>query len=272
MSLTRVTSTALSGLSAATVSVEVAAHNLANLATPGFQASHSVLATQSPQPFGGVMVAGIGTDPSQGPIAMGAQPPLLALEGEGLFILEGSGGERLYTRDGHFTLGSRGELLARGGYRVLGYSATGDGTIDTAQLVPLIIDRGSQVATAGGGVASLRSYSILKGGRIQGLYSDGLTRPLGQLRIARFPNPQGLVQRAGNVLRASPASGLPRESDPGEDGAAEVIPGATELSNVDVGREIVDLMLAEDTFHANLLVLETADSLLDSLFFPWPAK
>ena len=272
MSLTRVTSTALSGLSAATVSVEAAANNLANLNTPGFRSAHPLFASRSPQPFGGVIVAGLGSDPSQGPIEVGAQPPLLALDGEGLFILEGQGGERLYTRNGHFTLGSRGELLARGGYRVLGHAAADDGTIDTAQLVPLIIDRGRQVAAAGGGVASLGSYSILKGGRIQGLYSDGLTRPLGQLRLARFANPQGLVQRAGGMLRASPASGLPRESDPGEDGAAEVIPGATELSNVDIGSEIVDLMLADNTFHANLLVLETADSLLDSLFFPWPAK
>ncbi len=271
MSLTRVTSTALSGLSAATVSLELAGNNLANLQTPGFKTAHPIFATQAPQPFGGVMVAGIAADPSQGPIAISDQPPLLALDGEGLFILEGPDGGRLYTRDGFFTLGSRGELLGRGGYRVLGHGAAGR-AIDTSRLVPLIVGRGSQVMAAGGGLATLRSYSISQTGRIVGLYSDGLARPLGQLRIARFPNPQGLVQRAGNALRASPASGLPRESDPGEDGAGDVIPGATELSNVDIGREIVDLMLAEDLFHANLLVLETADSLMDSLFFPWPAN
>jgi flagellar hook protein FlgE len=267
--------TSASGLSSATTLMEVAASNVANSQTPGFKAAVAELATLPVSAAGvgsGVQVAGTGVNPSQGPIAAADLPALLALEGEGLFILEGASGERLYTRDGRFALNAAGDLVTRDGHRVLGHAALADGTFDTSQLVPLRIALGSPVSSSSGQFATLRSYSIQRDGRIVGHYSDGLARSLGRLRLARFPNPGGLVQRAGNVLRASPASGLPRESDPAAGGAAQVISGATELSNVDLGRELVDLTLAENQFRANLLVLDTADSLLDELFFPWRAR
>jgi len=62
---------------------------------------------------------------------------------------------------------------------------------------------------------------------------------------------------------------LPNESDPGEGGSAEVLSGAKELSNVDIGRELVELTLAGNLFQANLAVLHTADTLLGEMFFPW---
>jgi flagellar hook protein FlgE len=215
------------------------------------------------------MVAGTTIDFEQGPLEINDQPALLALDGEGLFILEGESGERLYARDGQFTLSTRGELLARGGYKVLGFGVTEDGSLDTSKLVPLQIRLGSHVADEHGQAVTLHSFAVQRDGRILGRYSDGRYRPLGQLRLVRFPNQAGLTQRAGNAFRASPASGLPRESNPGEDGAAQILPGATELSNVDLARELTKLQLAENQFRANLFVLHTADSLLDSLFFPW---
>jgi flagellar hook protein FlgE len=275
MGLGSVMNTAASGLSAATTLVEVAANNVANSQTAGFKASHVELATQHVSAAGvgqGVQVPGIGVDTSQGAIASTDLPALLALDGEGLFILEGASGERLYTRDGRFGLNGSGELVTRDGHRVLGHAALPGGTFDTSGLVPLRIHLGSPAASASGQVATLRSYSVQRDGRIVGHYSDGVARSLGQLRIARFPNPGGLTQRSGNALRSSPASGLPRESNPSTDGAAQVVSGAVELSNVDLGRELVDLTLAENLFRANLLVLETADSLLDELFFPWRAR
>ncbi|MEX2175475.1 MAG: flagellar hook basal-body protein [Pirellulaceae bacterium] len=281
MGLSSVMQTALSGLSASGTLLEFAAHNLANSQTPGFKASHVNLATQSyqtrlgganPMQVGrGVRVSGTTIDFSQGSIEPDDQPALLALEGEGLFILEGPGDERLYTRDGSFALGAAGELLARGGYRVLGY-AMGEGSeLDTSQLVPLHIALGSQVADAQGQATTLTTFSVEPDGTILGHTSDGGQQLLGQLQLTRFANPGGLVQRAGNAFRASPASGLPIESAPGEQGAAEVVAGATELSNVDIGRELIDLTLAENQFRANLAVWHTADSLLDELFFPWRA-
>jgi len=43
--------------------------------------------------------------------------------------------------------------------------------------------------------------------------------------------------------------------------------GVTELSNTDVGEELVELILAEEQFLANAIVFETADGLLDELIY-----
>jgi flagellar hook protein FlgE len=266
----------------------LAANNLANLQTPGYKQSRIQFGTQSPQtvsagstPDGasagvnpvqlgsGVITTGIDVDWSQGPIATNDQPPLLALDGEGLFILEGRGGERIYSRDGRFSLNADGELVAGSGERLLGYGVDADGQLQTGELSALTIRLGSQIAGEGGSPATLRGFSISKSGRITGRYSDSRTRTLGQVRVARFNNPHGLVQRAGNKFQATPAAGIPVESNPSEGGAGEVIGGAIELSNVDVGRQLIDLTLAGNMFRANAAVFQTADTLLGELFFPY---
>jgi len=141
--------------------------------------------------------------------------------------------------------------------------------LQTGELSPLTVRLGSAVAGEGGQTATLRSYSVGSTGRITGHYSDGRNRTLGQIRLARFHNPQGLAQQAGNTLRATPASGLPILSDPSEAGAGEIISGATELSNVDLGEQLIELTLAGNQFHANLAVFQTANTLLGEMFFPW---
>jgi len=89
------------------------------------------------------------------------------------------------------------------------------------------------------------------------------------LRLARFANQNGLAALGGNKFASTAASGLPLEWDPGEGGAAEVISGAKELSNVDIGHELIELTLAGNLFQANLAVFHTADTLLGEMFFPW---
>jgi flagellar hook protein FlgE len=261
----------------------VVANNLANAQTDGFKAGSVRLATQTPQTLSvggglgadplqigtGVQVVGVSTDFSQGPITTDDQPALLALDGEGLFILQGNNGGRVYTRDGNFKLNADGELVTAEGDRVLGFGVDASGQLDRSQLVPLTVHLGSTVVGANGTVSTLRSYLIGKDGRIVGQYSDGVNRALGQLRLARFANPQGLAGKGGNKFASTAASGLPNESDPGEGGSAEVLSGAKELSNVDIGRELVELTLAGNLFQANLAVLHTADTLLGEMFFPW---
>jgi flagellar hook protein FlgE len=288
MGLGTVMQTALTGINAATTTLQVTAHNLANSQTPGFKSSRVRLASQIPQTlsFGGppgagsagvnplqigrgVLVAGTDVDWSPGHVVSSDQPALLALDGEGLFILEGNGGERLYTRDARFSLNSAGELVTGGGERVLGYAIDADGQVQTGALSPLKVQLGSRVAGAGGQPATLRGYSISKNGKIIGRYSDGRHRPLGQLKVARFNNPQGLAQRPGNTFRSTPAAGTPVEADPGSSGAGEIISGATELSNVDLGEQLIELTLAGNLFRSNIVSFQTADTLIGELFFPW---
>jgi flagellar basal-body rod protein FlgG len=84
-------------------------------------------------------------------------------------------------------------------------------------------------------------------------------------RLARFANPAGLQQRGDNLLAASPASGLPVVAAAGQSGTGQVLSGAEELSNTNVGRNVLDLALAATQFRANLLVLDTGEQLLEEL-------
>ena len=111
----------------------------------------------------------------------------------------------------------------------------------------------------------LTGYSIGRDGRIHGRFTDGTSRLLGQIRIARFANPGGLVQRGGTQFAAGPNSELPLVASPGEGGAAQIVSGAVELSNTDIGRSLIDLELASLQFRANAVVVHTADKMLEDL-------
>ena len=286
MGLGSVLNTALSGMSGAETWIDVTANNLANLNTAGFKASTVRFGTQSPQthsggsaPNGhsggtnplqtgtGVQVTAVTVDHRQGQLAIDTPGSGIAIWGDGLFILEGRRGERIYTRDGHFSLNADGELVNAGGHRVLGNTVNDAGQIDTSRLSPLRIAIGSQVPGANGNVATLAGYSVSENGQIVGHYSDGMNRPLGQIRVARFANPRGLRQEAGTNFSETSAAGLPFETNPGDVGAGTLVGSATELSNTDIGRSLVDLMQADTMYRANLAVVDTAGSLLDELAF-----
>jgi flagellar hook protein FlgE len=282
MGLSSVMQTALAGMNAVTTILDVAANNLANYETPGFKASSVRLATLTPQSDSlgglnsnpvqigtGVQVVGIDRDFSQGSIQTNDQLPLLALDGDGLFMLHSSNGTKLFTRDGQFHLDANGQLVTPDGDQVMGFGVDAEGRIDRRLLRPLAIHLGASILNATGAAATLRGYSISRNGRITGQYSDGTNRTLGQLRLARFADSAGLQAQAENEFTTTLASGLSVESDPGEAGAAEVTSGATELSNVNIGHELVELTLAGNLFQLNLAVLRTADDMLGAMYFPW---
>jgi flagellar hook protein FlgE len=284
MALGSVLQTALSGMAAAETVVAVVANNMANARTPGYKASSPVLVAQQPQtqspgaaPDGangggnpvqtgtGVAAAGSSTDFSQGSIAIGGVSTGLAIEGEGLFILEGPRGQHFYTRDGSFHLNADRELVTAEGYRVLGFSADENFRIQTGRLSPLRIPLGRAVRIPSGGTAALTGFRITRDGRVQGVWTDGRPRDLGRIRLARFANPSGLAKQAGNRYAPGPNSGLPTESDPQENGAGQIVAGATELSNTDIAQSLIDLQLASNLFRVNLQVASTAVHLLDEL-------
>ncbi len=284
MALGSVLRTALSGISAAETAVAVVANNLANSRTDGFKASKVVLASQRPvtrspgnvptaanggtnpvQVGTGVQVAAVTADHSQGSIVLTANPTELALEGDGFFIVEGDNGERLFTRNGNFRLNADRQLVTADGRRVLGHAVDENFQVQETGLVPVTIPLNKQAADANGNAATLTSFSIGSDGRINGHFSDGRSRDLGQIQVARFANPSGLSSRTASLFASGPNSGLAVVSRPGQSGAATITAGARELSNTNVGRSLIDLVLASTQFRASAAVFNTADQLLDEL-------
>jgi flagellar hook protein FlgE len=111
----------------------------------------------------------------------------------------------------------------------------------------------------------LTSYVIGEDGTIRGVFSNGITRDLGQIRLARFTNPNGLEQRGQNLYAQGINTGLPIEGRPGEDGIGTVSAGALELSNTDVGGDLVNLVLASTQYRSNARVITATQQLFDEL-------
>ncbi len=112
---------------------------------------------------------------------------------------------------------------------------------------------------------TLTSYVIGEDGTVRGVFSNGISRDLGQMRLARFTNPQGLEQRGQNLFAQGINTGLPIEGGPGENGIGTVVAGALELSNTDIGGDLVDLVLASTQYRSNARVITATQELFDEL-------
>ncbi|MGE0606130.1 MAG: flagellar hook-basal body complex protein [Pirellulales bacterium] len=139
--------------------------------------------------------------------------------------------------------------------------------LDFSQVSGLAANSATLTATRqdGSSTGTLASYLIGGDGRIRGVFTNGVTRDLGQVRLARFANPGGLDQRGQNNYAVGINSGLPIVGNPGEQGIGKVVPGAKELSNTDIGKSLIDLITASTQYRGNARVITTAEQLLDEL-------
>ncbi len=112
---------------------------------------------------------------------------------------------------------------------------------------------------------SLQGFSIGGDGTITGLFTNGLTRTLGQVAMSIFPNPGGLERTGSNVWRATDNSGIPVTGAPRTGGRGAMNAGFLEQSNVDLGSEFTDLIVTQRGFQANTKVVTTVDELLQDL-------
>jgi flagellar hook protein FlgE len=111
----------------------------------------------------------------------------------------------------------------------------------------------------------LSTFVVGDDGRIRGIFSNGITRDLGQVQLARFTNPAGLEGRGLNLYAAGINTGLPIQGKPGENGIGTVVGGALELSNTDIGKDLIKLVLASTQYRGNSRVITTSQQLLDEL-------
>jgi flagellar hook protein FlgE len=117
----------------------------------------------------------------------------------------------------------------------------------------------------GAGVGFLRSFSISSDGVLTGVFSNGKTRPVGQIAMANFNNPQGLEKAGNSMYRVTINSGLPQIGAAGEGGRGSMSGGTLEMSNVDLAQEFTNLIVAQRGFQANSRIITASDELLQDL-------
>ena len=174
-----------------------------------------------------------------------------------------------------------------------------DGTLDTSSFIPPVVtftpnDGASPVSIlldpsggtlgssngltqfAGGSNAVLRdqdgyqsgtlqNFTIDRSGTISGAFSNGTNVALGQISLADFNNPGGLLRAGDNMYTVSGNSGSPVLGFALSGAQSEITSGALEMSNVDLANEFTSMIIAQRGFQANGRVITTSDQMLQEL-------
>lgn len=251
--------TAKTGVQAQDAKLQAIANNLANVNTTGFKRDRVVFedlfyqverqpgAAQAEgmnTPVGvqlgnGVRVAGTQKVFTTGSLQTTGQPLDIAIQGQGFLQVELPGGETAYTRAGQLQRSPEGRLM-------------------TAQGYPLVPDITLP--------ANAKSITIGENGTVSvSLPGDTAPQEIGQITLAGFVNPAGLLALGDNLYQETAASGVPTEGIAGEGALGAIKQGALEGSNVQVVEEMVDMITAQRTYEMSTKVLSAADGMLQNL-------
>lgn len=124
------------------------------------------------------------------------------------------------------------------------------------------VDTLSQDGFAAG---QLAGYGIDDKGVVIGRYTNGQTRAMGQVVMANFKNPNGLEPMGNNGFAETAESGQPIPGTPGSSNMGLVQSGAVEESNVDLTRELVDMITAQRVYQANAQTIKTQDQVMNTI-------
>jgi len=249
---------AASGMQAQSINVDVISNNLANVNTTGYKKSRadfqdllyqSLRVPGAPSSEGnqiptGIQV-GLGVRPAavtkiftQGDFISTGNPLDIVIEGEGFFQVPRPDGTIADTRAGAFKIDKDGRIVNSDGY-----------PMEPAISIP----------------SDTISISISTDGKVTVLQgSNPIPTQVGTIEIARFINPAGLLAIGKNLLIPTDASGDPQTGIPGLEGRGTLLQGFLESSNVNVGEELANLIVAQRAFDLNSKAVTTSDEMLQT--------
>jgi flagellar basal-body rod protein FlgG len=251
------------GMVAMETKLDVVANNLANLETTAFKrdrANFEDLFYRHEQfpgsqdtagqytPVGTQIGLGVRTQSTQceftqGPIKQTGQELDVAIEGPGFFQVMNPDGQTLYTRAGNWSKNANGNLVT---------GSASDGRLLEPPIV--IPPDATAVVISPEGIVSVHQPS-----------SNQLTQ-VGQIELATFINPQGLLQLGENLYSETDASGTPTLANPGStDGLGLLRQNALEMSNVEPVNELIDLITTQRAFEFNSQSIKVVDEILQNI-------
>lgn len=252
--------TAASGMTSQQLNVDVISNNLANVNTTSFKRDRAEFkdllyqTLQTENIYGGQgrpvnMQVGVGVRPSavvkdftEGSLQQTENPLDLALDGEGFFSVLGPDGKVYYTRDGSFKLSVDGNTA----------------TLTTADGYPVLDDGGNPITFDN----TQKDISISPLGVITVKNADGTTQDVATLGLFNFLNPEGLLDVGNNLYEPTAASGDPGTRDDFQGRMGNVMQGFLETSNVQVVKEMVDMIAAQRAYEINSKAIQAADEML----------
>jgi flagellar basal-body rod protein FlgG len=88
---------------------------------------------------------------------------------------------------------------------------------------------------------------------------------IGQIELASFVNPEGLLKMGENLYSETDSSGAPTLGNPGQDGMGLVRQNTLEHSNVEPVRELIDLITTQRSFELNSQAVKSGDEILQTV-------
>jgi len=188
-----------------------------------------------------------------------------------------SEGVSIATGTGTLTFGQRGELLSASSTTVsVERTAVASESpaaftfdFDVGGLMALATNAPnvSQLSQDGAGAGILQDFEIQSDGVIMGIFSSGVSRPLGQIPLATFRNQEGLLKVGDSLYRQSGNSGDPMLNIAGSGASAvgSIKSHVLELSNTDIGTEIINMILASAMYRGTAKVITTSNEMFDAL-------
>ena len=198
-------------------------NNLANAATPGFKAEHlhflKNMAENNPSSGDVASLGSLVVDFAQGMPQQTGNPLDLQLQGDGFFVV-GTKESQAFTRKGDFTINRLNQIVTQAGDPVLGEGG------------PITLTKGKIEIGSEGSV-----------------YVDG--SPVGKLRVVDFASRQALTSAGGGLYRDDGAAGMKKVEKP------NVSSGVIELSNVNVIKEMAEMININRSFEAYSKIIQT---------------
>ncbi len=218
-------------------SMDVIANNLANVSTPAFQREEPTFqqyvttlppeeGSTTPQTMTFVQDSGTVRDLSEGRLDTTGAPYDLAIHGKGYFVVQTANGDR-YTRNGHFSLDSSGQLVTSNGDPVQG-------------------DSGPITITPDDGDIHIASDGTVSGKNGQ----------IGRVRVVDFANPQLLAKEGASLYSTTPSQ-PPVTAD-----NFKLLPGMLETSNVEPVVEISHMIEVMRAYQATATLTQSQEDLM----------
>lgn len=246
---------AASGMEAQLSQIESISNNLANVNTNGYKKSRAEFQdllyetlqepgantsalTQSPlgiQRGMGVKLAGTQRNFEMGHPQETGRDMDIMIRGEGFFIVQIPNGQYAYSRNGSFYKSPTGRIETLDGY-----------PLQPEMTVP----------------NNSKKIEISEDGIVSAVLSETERVQLGQIQLANFVNNGGLKATGKNLYIATDASGPANLSLPGQGVAGGLMQHFLEASNVDVVKEMTDMISAQRAFEMNSKVVQAVDQLL----------
>ncbi|MEM9101498.1 MAG: flagellar basal-body rod protein FlgG [Pseudomonadota bacterium] len=174
-----------------------------------------------------------------GELKLTEHPLDIAISGNGFLEVLMPNGQTVYTRAGRLNVDTEGYLSTIDGHRLA----------SNIQIAP-----------------DVEQIQIGSDGNVSGvLANSNETIQLGQIELSKFVNQEQLQALGTNLYQATEASGQAITDIPGENGMGNILQGYTEVSNVSMIEEMVNLVMAQRGYQLNARVIQVSDQVLETI-------